>query len=182
MEVDAQFGGIDQRKIFTFAEKYLPQLGYAKRIHLMNPMSMLTQNWVLVWDSNFRVSQFLRINFKHFLFLVPGLTGGKMSSSEDESKIDLIDSPEIIKRKLKKAFCEPGKIEDNGVLSFVKYVYFPLFNDGLEIKRKEQFGGNVTYSDYQTLENDFVETVNSIKISLLILNFNSFSRNFILVI
>lgn len=39
LEVDAQFGGIDQRKIFTFAEKYLPMLGYDKRIHLMNPMS-----------------------------------------------------------------------------------------------------------------------------------------------
>lgn len=39
LKVDAQFGGIDQRKIFTFAEKYLPQLGYSKRIHLMNPMS-----------------------------------------------------------------------------------------------------------------------------------------------
>ncbi|PNF37473.1 Tyrosine--tRNA ligase, cytoplasmic, partial [Cryptotermes secundus] len=38
LHVDAQFGGVDQRKIFTFAEKYLPQLGYAKRIHLMNPM------------------------------------------------------------------------------------------------------------------------------------------------
>lgn len=36
--VDAQFGGVDQRKIFTFAEKYLPQMNYRKRIHLMNPM------------------------------------------------------------------------------------------------------------------------------------------------
>lgn len=39
LKIDAQFGGVDQRKIFTFAEKYLPQLGYEKRIHLMNPMS-----------------------------------------------------------------------------------------------------------------------------------------------
>lgn len=38
LKVDAQFGGIDQRKIFTFAEKYLPMMGYTKRIHLMNPM------------------------------------------------------------------------------------------------------------------------------------------------
>lgn len=41
LKVDAQFGGIDQRKIFTFAEKYLPQLGYQKRIHMMNPMGKL---------------------------------------------------------------------------------------------------------------------------------------------
>jgi tyrosyl-tRNA synthetase len=36
--VDAQFGGVDQRKIFTLAEKYLPAMGYKKRVHLMNPM------------------------------------------------------------------------------------------------------------------------------------------------
>jgi tyrosyl-tRNA synthetase len=38
LKVDAQFGGVDQRKIFTLAEKCLPALNYAKRIHLMNPM------------------------------------------------------------------------------------------------------------------------------------------------
>lgn len=41
LKVDAQFGGVDQRKIFTLAEKYLPHLGYSKRIHLMNPMGKL---------------------------------------------------------------------------------------------------------------------------------------------
>ncbi len=36
--VDAQFGGVDQRKIFVLAEENLPSLGYKKRAHLMNPM------------------------------------------------------------------------------------------------------------------------------------------------
>lgn len=35
---DAQFGGIDQRKIFIYAEEVMPKLGYEKRIHLMNGM------------------------------------------------------------------------------------------------------------------------------------------------
>lgn len=38
LDVDFQFGGVDQRKIFTFAESLLPKLGYKKRAHLMNPM------------------------------------------------------------------------------------------------------------------------------------------------
>jgi len=46
LKVDAQFGGVDQRKIFTYADKYLPQLGYAKRAHLMNPMSKYTNTSV----------------------------------------------------------------------------------------------------------------------------------------
>ena len=41
LHCDAQFGGVDQRKIFTFAEKYLPKLGYKQRAHLMNPMGMV---------------------------------------------------------------------------------------------------------------------------------------------
>lgn len=43
-----------------------------------------------------------------------------------ESKIDLLDSAGDVKKKLKRAFCEPGNIENNGVLSFVQYVVFPL--------------------------------------------------------
>ncbi|KAF3833659.1 hypothetical protein F7725_024863 [Dissostichus mawsoni] len=117
LKCDAQFGGVDQRKIFTLAEKYLPSLGYAKRSHLMNPM-------------------------------VPGLTGAKMSSSEEESKIDLLDSAGDVKKKLKRAFCEPGNIKDNGVLSFVQYVVFPLRGD-------PKWGGDKTYTVFEELEKDF---------------------------
>ncbi|XP_069478556.1 tyrosine--tRNA ligase, cytoplasmic [Ambystoma mexicanum] len=127
LKVDAQFGGIDQRKIFTFAEKCLPALGYTKRIHLMNPM-------------------------------VPGLTGTKMSSSEEESKIDLLDGKDDVKKKLKKAFCEPGNVENNGVLSFIKHVLFPLKAEFV-VLRDEKWGGNKTYTDYAELEKDFAEQV-----------------------
>jgi tyrosyl-tRNA synthetase len=93
--VDAQFGGVDQRKIFTLAVECLPRIGYRKRAHLMNP-------------------------------LIPGLQeGGKMSSSDPDSKIDLLDSPDIVKKKLKKAFCPPKQVDGNGVISFVEYVLLP---------------------------------------------------------
>lgn len=126
LKVDAQFGGVDQRKIFTFAEKCMPQLGYAKRIHLMSPM-------------------------------VPGLAGGKMSSSEEDSKIDLLDSPANVKKKIKRAFCEPGNITDNGLLSFVKHVLFSILKDGegFEVSRKPEFGGNLTFTKYEDLEKMF---------------------------
>jgi tyrosyl-tRNA synthetase len=54
-----------------------------------------------------------------------GLAGAKMSSSEEDSKIDLLDSAASLKKKLKKAFCEPGNIVDNGVLSFCKVSMIP---------------------------------------------------------
>jgi tyrosyl-tRNA synthetase len=124
--VDAQFGGVDQRKIFTYAELIMPRLGYSKRAHLMNPM-------------------------------VPGLTGSKMSSSEEDSKIDLLDSAASVKKKLKKAFCEPGNITDNGVLSFCKYVIFPVALKGEQfvIERPEANGGIVEFSNFEDLEASF---------------------------
>ncbi|XP_059900216.1 tyrosine--tRNA ligase, cytoplasmic isoform X1 [Gadus macrocephalus] len=125
LKVDAQFGGVDQRKIFTLAEKYLPSLGYAKRSHLMNPM-------------------------------VPGLTGTKMSSSEEDSKIDLLDKKEDVKKKLKKAFCEPGNIENNGLLSFVKHVLFPLHGE-FSVKRDPKWGGDKVYTAFEDVEKDFAE-------------------------
>ncbi|KAF0524826.1 Nucleotidylyl transferase [Gigaspora margarita] len=131
LKVDAQFGGVDQRKIFVFAEKYLPHLGYKKRAHLMNPM-------------------------------VPGLAGSKMSSSDPDSKIDLLDDEATVTRKLKKAFCEEGNVTDNGVLSFIKSVLFPLGSlngqtPKFVINRPEKFGGEAIYTDYQSLEDDFRE-------------------------
>ena len=76
--VDAQFGGIDQKKIFILADKYLPKMGYKKRIHLMNPM----------------ISSFNKNELN------------KMTSSDNE--IDLLDTPKIIKKKINNAFCEEG--------------------------------------------------------------------------
>lgn len=89
--------------------------------------------------------------------IVPGLAGGKMSSSEEDSKIDLIDSAANVKKKLKKAFCEPGNIADNGLLSFVKHVLFSLFKEGegFVVSRKPENGGDMTYKTYQELEDSF---------------------------
>lgn len=95
LDVDVQFGGVDQRKIFALAIETLPKIGYKERAHLMNPM-------------------------------VPGLAGGKMSSSEPDSKIDVLDAAEVVTRKLKKAHAAPKEIEGNGVISFVEYVLLPV--------------------------------------------------------
>jgi len=52
-----------------------------------------------------------------------------MSSSEEESKIDLLDSKAQVKKKLGKAFCEEGNVSNNGVLAFAKHVLFPLYTN-----------------------------------------------------
>ena len=52
-----------------------------------------------------------------------------MSASIEDSKIDLLDTKDQVKKKLKKGFCEPGNIEKNGILAFCKSVIFPLLKN-----------------------------------------------------
>lgn len=129
LDVDAQFGGVDQRKIFTFAKENLPRLGYAERAHLMNPM-------------------------------VPGLAGGKMSSSEESSKIDLLDDEKTVKRKVNSAFCKPGDVVGNGLVAFVESVIFPIYaltgKGEFLINRDEKWGGIVKYTNADALKTDYI--------------------------
>ncbi|CCF60134.1 hypothetical protein KAFR_0J00660 [Kazachstania africana CBS 2517] len=130
--VDVQFGGVDQRKIFVLAEENLEKLGYKKRAHLMNPM-------------------------------VPGLgQGGKMSASDPNSKIDLLEEPKQVKKKINSAFCSPGNVEENGLLSFVEYVVAPIqelkHGNGFfefHIDRPEKFGGPITFKSFDELKQAF---------------------------
>lgn len=126
--VDIQYGGLDQRKILMFAREHLPKIGYQRRIEMMSP-------------------------------IIPGLTaGGKMSSSEQASKVDIIDEEDAVKRKLNSAFCPEGIVENNGVLAFCKYVLMVLKQDKKElftIERPKKWGGNLSYNLYEGLEEDF---------------------------
>lgn len=132
LKVDVQLGGVDQRKIFVLAEENIQSLGYKKRAHLMNRM-------------------------------VPGLMqGGKMSASDPNSKIDLLEEPKTVKKKINQAFCAPGNIEDNGLLAFVENVLGPIhelkYGDGtfeFFIDRPDKYGGPITFKTYQELEDSF---------------------------
>ena len=130
LDVDIQYGGLDQRKILMFARANLPKLGYRSRVEFMTPL------------------------------IPGLTAGGKMSASDKGSKIDLIDTEADVKKKLNSAFCPEGAVEDNGVLAFCKYVIMTLKQDKGEefvIKRPEKWGGNLSYKTYDELEKDFVE-------------------------
>ena len=87
--VDGDFGGIDQRKTIALA--------------------------------NDTMTKALGLKMRAHLMnpMVPGLNGGKMSSSDPKSKVDLLDEPASIHKKIAKAYCDPGKIEGNDILAFI---------------------------------------------------------------
>jgi len=117
--------------------------------------------------------------------MVPGLSGGKMSSSDAKSKIDFLDSAAEIKSKLKAALCTPGDVENNGVLAFLRAVLIPvqeLRNEQarargeeaysgpgsfvkpnapkgtiFSIPRPEKFGGDMHFSSYQAVEDAYAK-------------------------
>ena len=90
--------------------------------------------------------------------LIPGLIGKKMSASVESSKVDLLDSSEVVNKKLNEAECAAGN-PDNGVMAFLKYVIFTIKKDKNEefvVKRDKKFGGNLEYGNYEDVEKDFI--------------------------
>ena len=80
--------------------------------------------------------------------ILNGLNGKKMSSSEG-NYISVADSEEIIKKKMKKAFCPP-EIDGNPVLDILKYHIFPR-TEMLIMKRPDKFGGDAEFSSYDEI-------------------------------
>ena len=82
-----------------------------------------------------------------------------MSASEPKSKIDLLDDEKTVQEKVRGAYCEEGKLEDNGVLAFLKLVVMPLKQDRKDkfvIERPAKFGGNISFTSYEDIEDAFV--------------------------
>ena len=79
----------------------------------------------------------------------------KMSKSNPDSAIFMDDSKEEIERKIKKAYCPEGIIEENPILEYCKYIIFEKF-DNLKIERPEKWGGNLEFKSYKELEEAFV--------------------------
>ena len=132
--VDAQFGGVDQRKIFMFARENLPKLGYKKRIHLMNPLIPGLGK--------------------------PEKKGEtvKMSASDKSGKIDFDDDVKSLKKKINMAFSVDGETSQNGLLAMLKYVLFRYLeskNKILDVPRPEKFGGPQQFKNYEEVEEAF---------------------------
>ncbi|WP_256391040.1 tyrosine--tRNA ligase [Natronoarchaeum rubrum] len=129
LDVDLAVGGLDQRKVHMLAREELPDLDYEVRPALHTP-------------------------------IIADLTSGegKMSSSSGET-ISMEDSAEALEEKVNAAFCPPtrdpepdedGNERENPVLELFRYHVFPRF-ESVTVERPDEYGGNVTYDDYEAL-------------------------------
>lgn len=92
--------------------------------------------------------------------LLPGLTGGKMSSSIPKSHIAVHDPPEVIREKLMNAYCPPGSENQydeegklrNPVLAIAKHFIFPEVKSFVVRRSRAAGGGEIELTSYEQLE------------------------------
>ncbi len=123
--VDIAHGGMEQRKIHMLAREVLPQLGCKAPVCLHTPLLCSLQG-----------------------------PGSKMSSSKLETMIAVDDAPDVIRDKIRGAFC-PAEKEGNPVLDICELILFSKLGEVIVV-RPDKFGGNVTYGSYAALESDYL--------------------------
>lgn len=135
--------GMDQRKVNMLAREVGQQLGYWKPVVVSHHMLMGLGKSNTVVTSGSDVSKLQRT------------IALKMSKSIPDSAIFMTDTTEDIQRKINKAYCPEGVLEENPVVEYCKYMLFEVF-DTLMIERPEKFGGVLTVGSYAELEQKFM--------------------------
>jgi tyrosyl-tRNA synthetase len=129
--------GLDQRKVNMLAREVAKKLGRPKPVAIHHHMLMgLTKPPKTDLKGNDRAIEF------------------KMSKSDPDTSIFMLDSPNDVKRKIGKAYCPPKQITENPILEYCRYIIFEL-SDNFKIERPEKYGGNVEYSNFGELERDY---------------------------
>jgi len=161
--------GMDQRKVNMLAREIGPQLGFWKPVVVSHHMLMglskppqgervsipegvpdSAQSSSTGWDEGetgpaTKLARTIQL---------------KMSKSNPDSAIFMTDSSDDIARKINKAYCLEGDINENPILEYCKYIIFQSFNrlniDKLIIERPEKFGGTISFKTYADLEKAFL--------------------------
>jgi len=139
--------GMDQRKVNMLAREIGPMLGFWKPVVVSHHMLM-----------GLLKAQYQKSNIKNQDKIAKTIAL-KMSKSIPDSAIFMTDTTEDIKRKINKAYCPEGVIEDNPILEYYRYIVFESLDrlgvDKILISRPEKFGGDVVLKSYQELEKKF---------------------------
>ncbi|MCK5043732.1 tyrosine--tRNA ligase [Candidatus Pacearchaeota archaeon] len=127
LEVDAQLGGVDQRKIMVLARESLPKLGYKPRVEIMNPMIPgLVGKKMSASDEKTKID----------LLDDEKTIGRKLNNAECVS-----GNP------------DNGVM---AFLKYVIMTIKKDKKEKFVIERPEKYGGNLEYENYEKVEKDFI--------------------------
>jgi len=139
--VDIALGGMDQRKAHMLARDVAEKLKLKKPIAIHTPLLTGLQG-----TQKMEASSYDEV-----------ILSVKMSKSKPESTILIHDSPEDIRRKIRKAYCPPKVVEFNPVIEIAKYILFTQQNFTLVIRRPQKYGGTIEVQNYNELEKLYKE-------------------------
>jgi len=86
LKVDAQLGGIEQKRIFELSDKYLPRLGYKRKIHLINT-SKNGYNIDILAETNMISRQLNKLNDQQIIKFVKHVVFPKEKLNNNKIKI-----------------------------------------------------------------------------------------------
>lgn len=135
--------GTDQRNVHIVARDCSKEIGYPKPVALHHHLlqGLLKPDVWPIPEGN-REETILAM---------------KMSKSKPDSAVFIHDNPEEIKRKVMGAFAPEGEVKYNPILDWVKTLILASQGESLQIKRDQKWGGDLTYTSYETLEKDYQE-------------------------
>ncbi len=131
--------GMDQRKVNMLAREV------AKKINRPKPIAV-----------NHHMLMGLNKNPDSELTGIDRTIEIKMSKSDPDTAIFMLDSPNDVKRKINKAYCPPNNVNENPVLEYCKFIIFEMI-DVFKIERLEKYGGNIEYERFEDMEKDYKE-------------------------
>ncbi len=136
LNVDITQLGMDQRKVNMLAREIGPKIGFYKPVAVHHHMLMgLGQPPKDLSGADRGIAL-------------------KMSKSKPDTAIFMTDSSDEVNRKIKKAYCPEGVVEENPIMEYCKYIIFEKVKS-LKIDRPKKFGGNLTINSYDKLEKVF---------------------------
>jgi tyrosyl-tRNA synthetase len=143
LQLDVACAGMDQRKAHVLARDVGEKLGWRKpttlHTHLIMGLAGTSRMDTTQYDENAELSAQI---------------SSKMSKSVPESSVIIHDDPEVIRHKIRSAYCPPKEVENNPVLEIMKYVLFQ-WKSSVEVDRPQKYGGRVVFIDYEQLEKDY---------------------------
>lgn len=149
--VDVAYAGIDQRRVNMLAREVAEKFGWKKPIAIHTPLLPGLKGGARM-NGDGAKDKTVREEAKSMDEQSAAMIDMKMSKSDPTSSINIHDTPDSVRQKIKKAYCPPEKENEgtNPMLMIAKYIIFPRFGR-MDIERPEKYGGNVSYDSYEAL-------------------------------
>ncbi len=129
LNIDITQLGLDQRNVNVLAREVGPALGLWKPVAVHHHLLMgLQKAERMGYDADTAIDSQISM---------------KQSKSKPDSAVFIHDSPKEIERKINKAYCPEGQIEENPVIEIAKYIILRDQDSTLEIEREAKYGGDL---------------------------------------